>query len=43
VHDMGAATADVQVAIDKYLLPGAVDDNGLLQATVTAEAIGRPQ
>jgi N-methylhydantoinase A/oxoprolinase/acetone carboxylase beta subunit len=43
VHEMGAASADVQVVTDKYLLPGAIDDNGLLQATVTAEAIGRPQ
>jgi hypothetical protein len=43
VIEMGAHQPDAHVTIDKYLLPGAVDDNGLLQATATAEAIGRPQ
>jgi N-methylhydantoinase A/oxoprolinase/acetone carboxylase beta subunit len=43
VIEMGAHHPDAHVTIDKYLLPGAVDDNGLLQATATAEAIGRPQ
>jgi len=35
-------TIDVRVAVKKHLLPDAVDDNGLLEAVVTAEAIGRP-
>ncbi len=42
VEGLGADAPQVRVAIDKHLLPDAVDDNGLLGATVKAEAIGRP-
>jgi N-methylhydantoinase A/oxoprolinase/acetone carboxylase beta subunit len=42
VKAMGAANPDVRVTIEKHLLPDAVDDNGLLEATVRAEALGRP-
>ncbi|MGE0241726.1 MAG: hydantoinase/oxoprolinase family protein, partial [Parvibaculaceae bacterium] len=42
VAQMGAAHAEVKVDIEKSYLPDAVDDNGLLKAEVTAEAIGRP-
>ena len=39
---MGAANPEVKVSIRKQLLPNAVSDNGLLEAVVVAEAIGRP-
>ncbi|QIG52003.1 hydantoinase/oxoprolinase family protein [Nordella sp. HKS 07] len=39
---MGAGQAEVKVSITKSYLPDAVDDNGLLKADITAEAIGRP-
>jgi len=39
---MGAGRAEVKVSIAKSYLPDAVDDNGLLKADITAEAIGRP-
>ena len=39
---MGAANSEVKVNIRKQLLPNAVSDNGLLEAVVVAEAIGRP-
>ncbi|WP_119269974.1 hydantoinase/oxoprolinase family protein [Taklimakanibacter deserti] len=42
VAQMGASHAEVKVSIEKSYLPDAVDDNGLLKAEVTAEAIGRP-
>ncbi len=42
VEGLGADAPQIRVAIDKHLLPDAVDDNGLLGATVKAEAIGRP-
>ena len=42
VHAMGAGAIEVRLAVKKHLLPDAVDDNGLLEAVVTAEAIGRP-
>jgi N-methylhydantoinase A/oxoprolinase/acetone carboxylase beta subunit len=42
VAQMGAAQAEVKVSVAKSYLPDAVDDNGLLEADVTAEAIGRP-
>lgn len=42
VAQMGASHAEVKVSVDKSYLPDAVDDNGLLKAEVTAEAIGRP-
>lgn len=40
---MGAEAPEVAVTINKLMLPDAVDDNGLLEAVVTAEAVGRPQ
>jgi N-methylhydantoinase A/oxoprolinase/acetone carboxylase beta subunit len=42
VTQMGATHAEVKVSMAKSYLPDAVDDNGLLKAEVTAEAIGRP-
>lgn len=42
VAEMGAGRAEVKVSIAKSYLPDAVDDNGLLKADITAEAIGRP-
>jgi N-methylhydantoinase A/oxoprolinase/acetone carboxylase beta subunit len=42
VAQMGAARAEVKVGVEKSYLPEAADDNGLLEAAVTAEAIGRP-
>jgi hypothetical protein len=42
VAEMGAARAEVKVSAIKSFLPDAVDDNGLLKAEITAEAIGRP-
>lgn len=42
VAEMGAGRAEVKVGIAKSYLPDAVDDNGLLKADITAEAIGRP-
>ncbi|MBC8037280.1 MAG: hydantoinase/oxoprolinase family protein [Rhizobiales bacterium] len=42
VEGMGAEAPQVRVDIHKHLLPDAMDDNGLLGATVKAEAIGRP-
>ena len=38
----GASQPTVDVAIEKQLMPEARDDDGLLTALVTAEAIGRP-
>ena len=43
VTQMGAHDPQVQVSITKHHLPEAVDDNGLLEAVVRAEAVGRPQ
>jgi hypothetical protein len=42
VAQMGASHAEVKLSTAKSYLPDAVDDNGLLKAEVTAEAIGRP-
>ncbi|WP_368905165.1 hydantoinase/oxoprolinase family protein [Taklimakanibacter lacteus] len=42
VAEMGAGRAEVKVSVAKSYLPDAVDDNGLLKAEITAEAIGRP-
>ena len=38
----GAKSPRIEVYIEKNLLPDARNDDGLLTATVTAEAIGRP-
>lgn len=43
VRQMGAHDAQVQVSISKSHLPDAMDDNGLLEAKIRAEAIGRPE
>jgi N-methylhydantoinase A/oxoprolinase/acetone carboxylase beta subunit len=43
VRQLGATDAQVQVSLSKSLLPDAVDDNGLLEAQIRAEAIGRPE
>jgi N-methylhydantoinase A/oxoprolinase/acetone carboxylase beta subunit len=40
---LGAEDIEVRVKVEKQLLPDAVDDNGLFQAAVAAEAIGRPR
>ena len=42
VAAMGADDPQVRVSIAREMLPDAVDDNGLFEAIVTAEAIGRP-
>ncbi|MEO8543832.1 MAG: hydantoinase/oxoprolinase family protein [Burkholderiaceae bacterium] len=39
---MGANNPEVRIVIRKQLLPNATSDAGLLEAVVTAEAIGRP-
>lgn len=39
---VGAIFPKISVHIRKFFLPDAVDDNGLLKAEITAEAIGRP-
>jgi hypothetical protein len=43
VRQLGAQDAQVQVSMTKSHLPDAVDDNGLLEAKIRAEAIGRPE
>jgi N-methylhydantoinase A/oxoprolinase/acetone carboxylase beta subunit len=43
VRQLGAADPEVQLSISKHHLPDAVDDNGLLEAVVKAEALGRPE
>ena len=40
--DVGAVSPKISVDTRKYFLPDAMDDNGLLKAEITAEAIGRP-
>lgn len=39
---MGASKPQVRLSMRKQLLPNAIDDRGLLEAVITAEAIGRP-
>ncbi len=39
---MGANNPEVHIVIRKQMLPNAMSDAGLLEAVVTAEAIGRP-
>jgi hypothetical protein len=39
---VGAVSPKISVDTKKYFLPDAMDDNGLLKAEITAEAIGRP-
>jgi hypothetical protein len=40
---MGAFAPQVSTRIHRDMLPGAVDDSGLLRAVIVAEAIGRPK
>jgi N-methylhydantoinase A/oxoprolinase/acetone carboxylase beta subunit len=42
VMAMGASTPEVQLTVQKTMLPNASSDTGLLEAVITAEAIGRP-
>ena len=42
VMEMGAPKPQVKLSISKKYMPNARDDTGLLQATIVAEAIGRP-
>jgi hypothetical protein len=39
---MGAQDPQVKVSLRKQLMPNATSDTGLLEAVITAEAIGRP-
>ena len=43
VRQLGAKDPEVTSSISKHHLPDAVDDNGLLEAVVRAEALGRPE
>jgi N-methylhydantoinase A/oxoprolinase/acetone carboxylase beta subunit len=43
VAAMGADNPEVRVGVHKQMLPDAVDDNGLFEAIITAEAVGRPR
>ena len=40
---MGADEPEIRLARDIFMLPDAIDENGMLSATITAEAIGRPK
>ncbi len=40
---LGAEAPEVRLTTDKRMMPDALGDNDLLHATVTAEAVGRPQ
>lgn len=42
-REAGAHDPQVQISISQSRLPDAVDENGLLEAIVRAEAIGRPE
>ncbi len=42
VLEMGGLEPEISVTVDKLMLPDAVDDNGLLHAKITAEAVARP-
>ncbi len=42
VNAMGGGQVSFQEDIEKFMLPDAVDDNGLLRATVKIEATARP-
>lgn len=39
---VGAVSPKINIDAKKFFLPDAMDDNGLLKAEITAEAIGRP-
>ena len=40
---MGASEPQIRISAEKHFLPDAADDNGLLKAVITAEAVGRPR
>jgi N-methylhydantoinase A/oxoprolinase/acetone carboxylase beta subunit len=42
VREAGGTDPEIEVSIKRHLLPDTVNDDGLLSATVTAEAVGRP-
>jgi hypothetical protein len=42
VQSMGAAHPEVDLSVRKTHYPNAVDDRGLMEAVLTARAIGRP-
>ena len=42
VMAMGAQAPEITVGVSKKYLPGLMDDNGLLEAIIRAEAVGRP-
>jgi hypothetical protein len=42
VVEMGAPRPQVKVSISKQYMPNARGEEGLLQAVIVAEAIGRP-
>jgi hypothetical protein len=39
---MGAAHPEVELSVRKTHYPNAVDDRGLMEAVVLADAMGRP-
>jgi N-methylhydantoinase A/oxoprolinase/acetone carboxylase beta subunit len=41
-HALGAVNPQVNVDTQKFFLPDAVNDDGLLKAEIVAEAVGRP-
>jgi N-methylhydantoinase A/oxoprolinase/acetone carboxylase beta subunit len=43
VLEMGAGEPQLRVTVEKYFLPDAVNEDGLLEARVIAEAAGRPK
>lgn len=42
VMQLGGDHPQVKVTVEKHFMPEATDDNGLLEAVIRAEAIGRP-
>ena len=42
VIQLGADHPQIRLSVSKSFLPDAIDDNGLLEAVVRAEAVGRP-
>ena len=42
VLEMGGEEPEIRLSIERQLLPDAVDENGLLAAEITAEAVSRP-
>ena len=42
VLEMGGDEPEIHVSTERHMQPDAVDENGLLAAKITAEAISRP-